>query len=258
MLRVGTAGMNIGRLSSADSLAAIATQAAVASQAAVAVSVASRAITTRQRRHRPCVCLAGRRRVASLRRLASGHRHVGVAGIPGRLRHGGVASVASVAGNLTSLRRLASLRRCASLQSPPSPPGLRHRQSSQLGVASRRCFPGVRHHAATAASWVAQGTFISASATSTVNRLIKGLDSALSSLRTSAQTLGTNIALLNTRLDFTKKYVNTLEGGSSKLTLADINEESANLLALQTRQQLGIQALAFAGQAEQSVLGLFR
>ena len=42
------------------------------------------------------------------------------------------------------------------------------------------------------------------------------------------------------------------------MTLADINEEAANLLALQTRQQLGIQALAFAGQAEQSVLGLFR
>ncbi len=40
--------------------------------------------------------------------------------------------------------------------------------------------------------------------------------------------------------------------------LADLNEEGANLLALQTRQQLGIQSLAFAGQSEQSILGLFR
>ncbi|MCR4376850.1 MAG: flagellin, partial [Rhodospirillales bacterium] len=64
--------------------------------------------------------------------------------------------------------------------------------------------------------------------------------------------------LLQTRLDFTTSYVNTLEDGGSKLTLADINEEGANLLALQTRQQLGIQSLSFAGQAEQSVLGLFR
>jgi len=66
------------------------------------------------------------------------------------------------------------------------------------------------------------------------------------------------VALLQTRLDFTEVYINTLETGGSKLTLADINEEGANLLALQTRQQLGISALAFAGQAEQGILALFR
>ena len=93
--------------------------------------------------------------------------------------------------------------------------------------------------------------------TSTVNSVIDSLDGALTSLRSSAQTLGSNISLLNTRLDFTESYVNTLEDGSSKLTLADLNEEGANLLALQTRQQLGIQALSFAGQAEQAVLRLF-
>ena len=49
-----------------------------------------------------------------------------------------------------------------------------------------------------------------------------------------------------------------LEGGAAKLTVADLNEEGANLLALQTRQQLGIQSLSFAGQSEQSILGLFR
>ncbi|HBM11605.1 MAG TPA: flagellin, partial [Rhodospirillaceae bacterium] len=42
--------------------------------------------------------------------------------------------------------------------------------------------------------------------------------------------------------DFTNEYVNTLQGGSDKLTLADLNEEGANLVALQTRQQLGIQS----------------
>ncbi len=49
-----------------------------------------------------------------------------------------------------------------------------------------------------------------------------------------------------------------LSDGAGKLTLSDLNEEGANLLALQTRQQLGIQALAFAGQSEQAILGLFR
>ena len=79
-------------------------------------------------------------------------------------------------------------------------------------------------------------------------------DSALAYLRSNAQTIGSNVALLQTRLDFTEVYVNELEDGSAKLTLADINEEGANLLALQTRQQLGISALAFAGQAEQGIL----
>jgi flagellin len=94
--------------------------------------------------------------------------------------------------------------------------------------------------------------------TTELNSRIQNLDSALTTLRSRAQVLGSNVALLNTRLDFTKNYVNTLTAGAGKLTLADLNEEGANLLALQTRQQLGIQSLAFAGQSEQSILGLFR
>ena len=44
---------------------------------------------------------------------------------------------------------------------------------------------------------------------------------------------------------------------ADKLTLADMNEESANMLALQTRQQLAINSLSLASQAAQSVLKLF-
>jgi len=91
-----------------------------------------------------------------------------------------------------------------------------------------------------------------------VDRAVTQLDAALTTLRSEGQTLGSNVALLQTRLDFTDQYVNNLDGGANKLTLADINEEGANLLALQTRQQLGISALAFAGQAEQGILSLFR
>ncbi len=100
--------------------------------------------------------------------------------------------------------------------------------------------------------------YVQAGDTVALNDTIKTLDSALTTLRTQAQNLGTNVAVLQTRLDFTESYVNTLEVGAAKLVLADLNEEGANLLALQTRQQLGIQALAFAGQAEQSILALFR
>ena len=100
--------------------------------------------------------------------------------------------------------------------------------------------------------------YVSETDTTQINEMISEIDSALTTLRANASTLGSNVALLSTRLEFTKEYVNTLETGASKLTLADINEEGANLLALQTRQQLGISALSFAGQAEQSILALFR
>lgn len=91
-----------------------------------------------------------------------------------------------------------------------------------------------------------------------VNSVVTQLSNNLSVLRAQAQSLGTNVAMLNTRLDFTNNYVNLLTGGAGKLTLADLNTEGANLLALQTRQQLGIQALSFAGQNEKSVLNIFR
>ena len=100
--------------------------------------------------------------------------------------------------------------------------------------------------------------YVKSGTTTTVDEVLTDLTNSLTTLRSNASSLGSNVALLNTRLDFTQKYVDTLESGSAKLTLADINEEGANLLALQTRQQLGIQSLSFAGQAEQAVLGLFR
>jgi len=95
------------------------------------------------------------------------------------------------------------------------------------------------------------------------NSLITGVDStigviddAISQVRAVSSSLGTNVAILNTRLEFTETYVNTLEGGADKLTLADLNEEGANLVALQTRQQLGIQSLSIAGQQQQAILAL--
>lgn len=102
------------------------------------------------------------------------------------------------------------------------------------------------------AGWSNVGTSISK-----FDDVITHIDSAITSLRANAKTLGSNISLLKTRLDFTENYVNSLSDGANKLTLADLNEEGANLVALQTRQALATQALAFAGQSEQSVLQLF-
>jgi flagellin-like hook-associated protein FlgL len=70
-------------------------------------------------------------------------------------------------------------------------------------------------------------------------------------------TLGSNASVLTLRLDFTKELINQLEDGSAKLVNADLNEESATLLTLQTRQQLGTIGLSIAQQSEQSILRLF-
>ena len=69
--------------------------------------------------------------------------------------------------------------------------------------------------------------------------------------------LQAELAILDVRETFTKDLVNVLRGGASKLTLADADEEGANLLASNTRQQLTATALQLASQADRSVLRLF-
>jgi len=83
------------------------------------------------------------------------------------------------------------------------------------------------------------------------------LDDATSTVRNFGSLIATDLSLIQTRRDFTESTINTLKGGADDLTLADLNEEGANLLALQTRQQLGTTALSLASQAQQSVLRLF-
>lgn len=81
--------------------------------------------------------------------------------------------------------------------------------------------------------------------------------SALNSIRSFQTELGNNYSIISTRQNFTKNLINVLEEGADKLTLADMNEESANMLALQTRQRLAVNSLSLASQASQAVLKLF-
>lgn len=83
------------------------------------------------------------------------------------------------------------------------------------------------------------------------------LDTALSTLRTNAAAFSANLSIITTRQEFSTDMVNTLTQGADKLTLADTNEEGANMLMLQTRQSLGTTALSLSAQAAQSVLRLF-
>lgn len=80
---------------------------------------------------------------------------------------------------------------------------------------------------------------------------------ALEAVRAFGSSLANNLSIIQTRRDFTEQTVSTLSSGADDLTVADQNEEGANLLALQTRQSLGVTSLSLASQSQQSVLRLF-
>jgi flagellin-like hook-associated protein FlgL len=90
-----------------------------------------------------------------------------------------------------------------------------------------------------------------------INASISAIDSALTTVRNVSSRFGTNSSLLSIRADFTTNIINTLKGGASDLVNADMNEESANLLSLQTRQQLGTISLSIAQKSEEAILRLF-
>ncbi|ODT72279.1 MAG: hypothetical protein ABS75_03960 [Pelagibacterium sp. SCN 63-23] len=91
-----------------------------------------------------------------------------------------------------------------------------------------------------------------------IDKLLGDIKLALNSVRSQASAFGSNLSIVQNRQDFTKNMINTLQTGAANLTLADMNEEAANLLALQTRQSLSSSALSMASQADQSVLQLLR
>lgn len=120
--------------------------------------------------------------------------------------------------------------------------GVDYTTSSTLGLSAV---------ASTTADW-ASGT----TGDGNINTQLTNLTAALSTLRTQASTFGTNLSSVQIRQDYTKAFINTLQSGADRLTLADSNEEGAKLLALNTRQQLSSTALSFASQADQNVLQL--
>ncbi|MCC6776577.1 MAG: flagellar hook protein [Hyphomicrobiales bacterium] len=90
-----------------------------------------------------------------------------------------------------------------------------------------------------------------------IDTLLDQVAQALNVARSQASSFGSYLSIVENRQDFTKNMINTLKTGADNLVLADTNEEGANLLALQTRQQLSTTALSLAAQADQAVLRLF-
>ncbi len=95
------------------------------------------------------------------------------------------------------------------------------------------------------------------SSTTTIQQSIDEVRGALNKVRDFGSSIANSLSLIQMRQEFTEGTVNTLKAGALDLTKADENEEGANLLALQTRQQLGVTSLSLAAQSQQSVLRLF-
>ena len=108
---------------------------------------------------------------------------------------------------------------------------------------------GTQAGAGTVKASIAQAIF-----TGSINRI----SNAISQLNAISAALGTNVAILQARSNFSLNYSNTLTSGSNALTLADLNTEAANSQALTLRQQLGIQSLSVSGQQNSSILTLLR
>jgi flagellin len=98
-------------------------------------------------------------------------------------------------------------------------------------------------------------SFTTASAAKT---MITTLDTAIQTALNKLSSLGTQAASLDSHMAFIGKLQDSLEAGVGNMVDADLAKESARLTALQTKQQLGVQALSIANQAPSMLLGLFR
>jgi flagellin len=102
----------------------------------------------------------------------------------------------------------------------------------------------------------ATGDWVGANATR-VDTFIAFAATALTNLQTRASNLATQASAIEIRQDYSKAWVRNNNEAADYLTLADINEEGANLSALQTKQQLAVQALSLASRSDQAILRLF-
>ena len=93
--------------------------------------------------------------------------------------------------------------------------------------------------------------------TNDIQNSINELTSAINTIRSFQEELGTHYQVIQTRQNFTSALSDVLETGADDLVLADMNEASAEYLMLQTRQQLATNSLSLAAQSAQSILKLF-
>ena len=96
------------------------------------------------------------------------------------------------------------------------------------------------------------------SSTTNYTDLLSKLDTSITNVNQALSALGVSSTALTNHLTFVGTLQDTLTTGVSNLVDADVAKESATLQALQTKQQLGVQALSIANSSKSSLLSLFR
>jgi len=169
---------------------------------------------------------------------------------------GSQSSVASNATNANSVPSQSSQPSVASVQSQAS-----RNSAAAINTAVSAPSSNTRASIASIGSSVSiqsiAGATVAAVNVSLVTAVSTQVGNALATLSAAQATLGSTNAILAVRLEFSKSYVATLQSGAASLTVADLNEESANLTSLQTSQSLGVVSLSITNQAQQSLLRLF-
>jgi len=214
--------------------------------------------------------LASRQSIASFQSIASRESRAAINSSPAQAVTGSVASIPSTASMESVASRppqstaptaqgtpsQASVASAASIESVASRESVAAIASSAPAVAaapsiqSIDSMPSVDSVASRSANVVGVNSAL-------ITALGTNIGNALATLGARQSTLGSTNAILAVRLEFSQSYVAIQQLGSAQLTTADLNEESANLAALQTAQSLGIVSLSVTNQAQQGLLRLF-
>ena len=127
--------------------------------------------------------------------------------------------------------------------------------SSKLTVQGLLLGIGGTSNNTTGITFTATASFTTATTAATFLSLV---NTSITQVNASVAKLGTGANALTTHLNFVSNLQDTLTQGIGNLVDADVAKESANLTALQTKQQLGVQALSIANSSKSALLGLFR
>ncbi|MEC5323450.1 MULTISPECIES: flagellin N-terminal helical domain-containing protein [unclassified Aurantimonas] len=168
------------------------------------------------------------------------------------LKDAGIQGIdVTIAAGAVSFNSLESFTVSAATSSGTTPPAV-----ADLGLAAADTVAGATGTFSTAVNDIDIST---AGVTSgQVQAYIRVVDEALSQVTTAASSLGAVQNRIEMQTNFVSKLMDTIAKGVGALVDADMTEESTRLKALQTQQQLGVQALSIANSSSQSLLSLFR
>jgi flagellin len=123
---------------------------------------------------------------------------------------------------------------------------------------------GTRRITTQAQNMKLSGSIVTIKTTSTISTqakasaLIGTIQTSLTNVDSALAKLSSGAAKFSIQATFTQKLSDTLTTGIGNLVDANMAQESATLQSLQVKQQLGVQALAIANQAPQTILSLFK